>query len=112
MNVMNTDTAEHEMEDPVVPQFASEDPAQDQNETVEAKGDNGDQVTPADAAPASEEQKDETVKLEVTEEIQVTETITVSRNKEETAAECPSEVASEDLDADTEKGDKKETASG
>ncbi|MEL7526475.1 MAG: cyclic nucleotide-binding domain-containing protein, partial [Pseudomonadota bacterium] len=112
--LMNTDKAEHEIEDPVVPQFASEDPAKDQGDVVEAKGDQdgqGDQATPAEEAPTSEEQENETVNIEVTEEIKVTETITVSSNKEKSAEESSSAISADQATA-PDKEAKKETASG
>ncbi|MET1414125.1 cation:proton antiporter [Roseibium sp. HPY-6] len=102
--LMNTDKAEHELEDPVVPQF-SDSSSQDNQvvqeaEPVEVEG---------SAAPSDSEAADKAeppapkLRIEVKEEITLTETI-----------EFPDDTSSIDAEAEdtADKGEKKETASG
>ena len=101
--LMNTDKAEHEIEDPVVPQFKAEDTAEDEP-------DNGAQPTPendgADAAAAetaSATSKEKiSVELEVTEEIRVTEKIKLEETSE-IVAEPVEEPDTKDV-SETKKG--------
>ncbi|MEM8704806.1 MAG: hypothetical protein AAGF82_23585, partial [Pseudomonadota bacterium] len=123
--LMNTDKAEHEIEDPVVPQFASEDRARDQDQAQlsEAKGDENGQEMSADASPVLEDPDGKTIEIEVTEEIKVTETITVSKTEGQTApgsasedevqkgaANAPDTAAEQETAANT--GKKRETVPG
>lgn len=109
--LMNTDMAEHEIEDPVVPQFASEDPLQDAEEQGEATGGDGNPPSTAEDAASPADADGETVNIEVTEEIKVTETITVSKGKDKTTTKrVPDAAAKEETAPETDT--KRETASG
>jgi CPA1 family monovalent cation:H+ antiporter len=108
--LMNTDKAEHEIEDPVVPQFAQEEteedqtPESDEPESTEVSKDESPQEDKAESDTG-----EATLKIEVTEEIKLTETIEIKEDKETDETGQDTKPAKEKNSDDAAK---KETASG
>lgn len=108
--LMNTDKAEHEIEDPVVPQFTLDDPPEDQtSENDEGGNMDGDLDQSTSELPEGPETDTSTVEIEITEEIKVTETIKIAEDKELSDTHQDSDTAA---DEKTGNVTKKETASG
>ncbi|WP_297587000.1 cyclic nucleotide-binding domain-containing protein, partial [Roseibium sp.] len=81
--LMNTDKAEHEIEDPVVPQFTEEEISEEQPDVSEQPtSDDGDDDGAGTDTVNAKTKETVSVELEVTEEIRVTE----KTNVEETTA--------------------------
>ncbi|WP_299480034.1 cation:proton antiporter [uncultured Roseibium sp.] len=102
--LMNTDKAEHELEDPVVPQF-SDSPSQDNqvSQEIQQREADGSTASSQSNPPDTTETATTTLKIEVKEEITVTETIEIPED---------TPPAESDTETSAEKTEKKETASG